>query len=241
MPEAADRAQANGRWPAAVVFDFDGVLVDTEPLHYRALAAMFDEAGLRMTEADYLAEYIGYDDRETLRAGLARQGVTIGDARFQELLRRKAAGFERLAREAGLAALPGAAELVRALGGRGIPVALCSGALPGDIDPILARIGLDGAFAVCVTAADVARSKPDPASYRLALDRLARGFPGRRFPPARCLAIEDTPAGIASAHGAGLRVLAVEQTHASEALGSADGIVPSLADVTPETLARWLA
>jgi beta-phosphoglucomutase len=241
MPEAADRAQGNGPWPAAVVFDFDGVLVDTEPLHYRALAAMFAEAGLRMTEEDYLAEYIGYDDRETLQAGLACQGVTIGDARFQALLRRKAAVFERLAREADLAALPGAAELVRALEGLGIPIALCSGALPGDINPILAGIGLADAFAIRVTAADVARSKPDPASYRLALDRLAQRFPDRPFPPARCLAIEDTPAGIASAHRAGLRVLAVQQTHAPGALDAADGVVPSLKDVAPETLARWLA
>ncbi len=236
VAKSSEASRANGELPAAVVFDFDGVIVDTEPLHFRAFAEVFAAVGLRLTEQAYTERYIGFDDREALAEGLAQAGITVEDARFRALLRRKAEAFSRLAREQRLAPLPGVAELVGALDARGVPRAICTGALPEDIDPILDRLGLAAAFPVRVTAADVARSKPDPASYRLAVERLARRHAPRPILPARCVAVEDTPAGIAAARAAGLRVLAVEQTHGRAALGAADRIVASLADATPEHL-----
>ena len=101
-----------------------------------------------------------------------------------------------------------AADLVRACAAAG-PVGLCSGALRSDIDPVLAALGIAACFAVRVTADDVEASKPDPASYRLCVARLAAMFPERGIAPARCVAIEDTTDGIASARGAGIPVLAV--------------------------------
>jgi beta-phosphoglucomutase len=109
-------------------------------------------------------------------------------------------------------------------------LAVCSGALRGEITPTLDRLGLRQAFAALVSAEDVAHSKPDPESYARAVTELGRAT-GRELVPAACAAIEDTPAGIASARGAGLPVLAVAHTHPVEALTEAQVIRRRLAEI----------
>jgi beta-phosphoglucomutase len=123
---------------------------------------------------------------------------------------------------------PGVVELATELAGR-LPLALCSGALPSDILPILSQHSLVNVFSVMVTAADVEASKPDPASYRLAVERLQSAFPDLGIAPSSCLAIEDTPAGIASANGAGIRAVAVTNSYPADRLQSACKVVDSLA------------
>jgi len=121
-------------------------------------------------------------------------------------------------------------ELIRSIAGH-LPLALCSGALPGDIHPILRQLRIDSAFDVMVTAADVAASKPDPASYALAVTRLKAVFPDNKIVAGGCLAIEDTPAGIASATGAGLKAMAVTNSYPEEKLDGAFKVVSSLAGI----------
>lgn len=223
--------------PQAVIFDFDGVVVDSEPVHYRAFQAVLEPLGLGFGWDRYMAEYIGYDDRDGFRAAYADAGLAKPEgAEMEELVAAKTAAFEREA-ATGLPVFEGVEALVRALAEEGVPLAVCSGALRGEITPTLDRLGLREVFRALVSAEDVAHSKPDPESYSLAVRQLAAAT-GRDLSPTACAAIEDTPAGIASARGAGLRVLAVAHTHPPEALAEAQLLRERLADVT---LADWAA
>lgn len=203
---------------SAVIFDFDGVIVDSEQLHWSAFNRVLSSCGTTISWDDYIQTYIGFDDRDTFRT--ARPG--IGNDELNRLIAQKAAAFQELLETEGTPALPGAVELIQELSGK-IPLAICSGALREDIQPVLTRLGIDSAFNTIVTADDTHISKPDPAPYLLAVERLGIN---------QAVAIEDTPAGIASAKGAGLNVLAVTNSYGKEDLQQADRIVDSLFDVT---------
>lgn len=219
----------------AVIFDFDGVIVDSEPFHYQAFQRVLQPLGLGFSWQEYLDCYIGFDDRDAFREVHRQAGRDLSDSLLQELIDRKAAVFPDVV--AGSAQpYPGVVELIRDLASQ-LPLALCSGALRSDILPILEQLGIREHFSVLVTADDVHVSKPDPASYRLAVTRLQETFPQLAFSPNRCFAIEDTPAGIASAVGAGVRVIAVTNSYAAEALSSATIVVSSLADISLSRLA----
>ncbi len=204
---------------SAVLFDFDGVIVDSERLHWAAFNQVLSEP---VSWEDYVETLIGFDDRDAFRYLFP----TIGKSELEERIARKAAAFQELLESDGAAALPGAVELIRSLSGN-IPLAVCSGALREDIFPILGKLGIENAFDTIVTADDTHISKPDPAPYKLAAKRLG---------VSDGLAIEDTPAGIASAKGAGLKVLAVTNSYDREFLAEADAIVDSLKGITLEKL-----
>lgn len=219
---------------AAVIFDFDGIIVDTEPLHYKAFQEILVPRGLGYSWEEYLRHYIGFDDRDAFREAFRAGGRPLAEGELRGLIEEKAAAFQRTI-AAGVEPYPGVLELIRSVSGN-LPLALCSGALPSDIEPILLQLGLAGIFDVTVTAADVQASKPDPASYALAVARLKAVYPAQEIQPAHCLAIEDTPAGIASATGAGLQVLAVANSYPEEELAGACRVVTSLAGVDLQSL-----
>jgi HAD superfamily hydrolase (TIGR01509 family) len=219
---------------AAVIFDFDGIIVDTEPLHYKAFQEVLVPLGYGYFWDEYLLSYIGYDDRDAFRAAFRAAGREIAEQELQLLIEEKARAFQQ-AIAAGVEPYPGVVALIRSLAGT-IPLALCSGALPGDIQPIQTQLGIAALFDVVVTAADVQASKPDPASYLLAVARLSAAFTDHGIIAENCLAIEDTPAGIASASGAGLTVLAVTNSYPEESLGGASRVVPSLVGIDLEGL-----
>jgi len=217
----------------AVIFDFDGIIVDTEPLHYKAFQELLVPLGLGYSWEEYLDRYIGFDDRDAFREAFRVHGRALSDQELKELIHGKAEAFLEIV-SGGVAPYPGVVELIRSISGN-LPLALCSGALKSDIEPILAQLGLTDAFDVRVTADEVAASKPDPESYRLAVQRLQERFPGK-VNAADSIAIEDTPAGIASATGAGLKVLAVTNSYPRERLTGAWRVVNSLAGVDLEGL-----
>ncbi|ACH40084.1 phosphatase/phosphohexomutase-related hydrolase [Citrifermentans bemidjiense Bem] len=217
----------------AVIFDFDGVIVDTEPLHYKAFQELLVPLGLGYSWEEYLDRYIGFDDRDAFREAFAVAGRALSDGGLKELIHGKAQAFLRIV-SVGVAPYAGVVELIRSISGN-LPLALCSGALRSDIDPILAQLGLSDAFDVMVTADEVAASKPDPESYRLAVTRLQEAFPGK-VDASASIAIEDTPAGIASASGAGLKVLAVTNSYPRERLTGACRVLNSLSGVDLEGL-----
>jgi HAD superfamily hydrolase (TIGR01509 family) len=219
---------------AAVIFDFDGIIVDTEPLHYKAFQDVLAPLGMGYSWEEYLRRYIGFDDRDAFREVFRSSGRDIGGRELKALIEEKGAAFQR-AISAGMEPYPGVVDLIRSISGR-LPLALCSGALPGDIHPILRQLGIAGDFDAIVTAADVAASKPDPASYLLAVARLAAVSPGKGVIAGGCLAIEDTPAGIASATGAGLKTLAVTNSYPEEKLKGAARVVSSLVGIDLEGL-----
>jgi beta-phosphoglucomutase len=207
------------------------VIVDSERLHWAAFNAVISEP---VSWEDYIRTLIGFDDRDAFRYLFP----TLGKDALAELIVKKAAAFQELLVDGGAAALPGAVELIQHLSGN-IPIAICSGALREDILPIIARLqrcaqhcgqgkpNLTDAFDTIVTAEDTPVSKPDPAPYRLAKERLG---------VQSALAIEDTPAGIASAKGAGLKVLAVTNSYDRTCLAEADAVIESLEGLTLEKL-----
>ena len=224
--------------PAAVLFDFDGVIVDSERLHHETMVEAMAGDGPATPWEFYRENLMGLDDRGAFAALLKRAGIEPTPQEIRRRIARKAALFAKHAAEGRVPAFPGAADLVRACAAAG-PVGLCSGALRSDVDPVLAALGLADRFAERVTAEDVAASKPDPACYRLCVERLAAAFPGRGIVPAACVAIEDTGDGIASARGAGLPVVAVETNLPAAVLRAAGAaaVVERLAGLTPARLA----
>lgn len=223
----------------AVIFDFDGIIVDTEPLHHRAFGLLLEPMGMAIPWDEYVEVYMGLDDRGALETVHRRHGRPFDAEIIRTLVDKKASLFQTLLRETPPTPFPGVVELIRALSGR-LPLALCSGALRSDIQPVFRALGLESAFDVVVTAEDVERSKPDPACYRLAVERLASGrAPG--LVAAHALAIEDTPAGIRAAKGAGLKVLAVTNSYNAGELKQADFVCDSLEGLTPERLAGWMS
>ncbi|HTP64292.1 MAG TPA: HAD family phosphatase [Geobacteraceae bacterium] len=219
---------------SAVIFDFDGIIVDTEPIHYKAFQEILVPRGLGYSWEEYLDRYIGFDDRDAFRAAFQAGGRSITAEELRGVIGDKARAFQKVIAN-GVEPYPGVVELVRSIAGN-LPLGLCSGALAADIGPIVHQLGIATLFDVVVTADDVAASKPDPASYRLAQTRLADRFPDSGVTPATSLAIEDTPAGIASATGAGLKVLAVTNSYPEEKLGGALRVVNSLAGIDLEGL-----
>jgi beta-phosphoglucomutase len=207
----------------AVVFDFDGVIVDSEPLHYRSLRDALLPDGVRITEAEYWSTYLAYDDREAIRLAFERHGETSSPDRLSAAEARKVEAFARLVPE--IPVFPGAREIVRALANE-VPLAIASGARRQEIEAILAGIGLRDRFQAVVGAEDAPRTKPDPAPYVEAARRLAATTPG--LAPAECAAVEDSVPGILSARGAGMRVVGVAHSYPPEELGPAHHVVSSL-------------
>ena len=225
---------AEGSGMDALIFDFDGVIVDSEPIHLKCYARVLERIGIALGRDEYYARYVGFDDRGAFRAILAGRGRAADDEAIRALIAEKTVlvqeEFGGSAR-----ALPGAVELARAARDAGIPTAVCSGGLGKEIELAARRVGIWECFQVIVSAEDVSRGKPDPQGYRLALERLA-ALSGRALRPERSVVIEDAPAGIDAARAAGARVLAVTNSYAAAALAQADRVVGSLAQVSVDSL-----
>ncbi len=212
----------------AVIFDFDGVLVDSEPLHFACLRDALAPEGIAIDEAEYEQVYLAYDDRTAIRVAFERHAVPFDRARLEATSERKALLFQQRLPE--IRFFPGARELVRELAGA-LPLAIASGALRGEIEAILAAGGLRDAFSAVVGADDVERTKPDPMPFLAARDRLAAvraaGLTSRE-----CVAFEDSVGGVTSARAAGMSVVAVTNSCPAPKLGLAQRVVDSLERVT---------
>jgi beta-phosphoglucomutase len=216
--------------PEAVIFDFDGVIVDTEPLHYKAFQGVLGPLGIGFPWEEYVVTYMGFDDRDAFAEAFRAHGKSLDEPRLKALVASKSRIFQDVIRD-GVHAYPGAVSLITSLHASGIPLAISSGALLSDITPILMRLAIAPCFPHIVTADDVRKSKPDPESYTLAFQRLKRMHPALLTTPDNSLAVEDTPAGIRSAKRAGLRVLAVSNSYGEEELAEADYLTDSLINV----------
>lgn len=194
----------------AVIFDFDGVIADSEGAHERAIRGMFEPMGMPFDHAFFVANCIGASDSVAYRRIAALHGREMSDEQIAALRPVKEAAFTKLAHEGLVRAWPGAVELVRAAAERG-PVALCSGSLGEQVSPVLERFGLLDVLRVRVTADRVRHTKPDPEGYLLAASMIG-------VEPARCTAIEDSPTGLRAAKAAGLRAFAVEHSYPGDAL-----------------------
>lgn len=222
----------------AIIFDFDGVVVDSEPVHYAAIRDVARALGIELGYDRYLRDLIGFDDRDVFRHLLAEAGRPATDAEVAALKHAKQEAFEALAAK-GVPMIAGTRALIEEAVALQWPIAIASGATRADIDLILGGLGLAPHFPVIVTADDVAASKPHPQTYALAAERLRERHPALNLQRPECLAIEDTAAGIASATGAGLKALGLLTTSPREHLRQAGRVVKDLEGVTVSQLQQW--
>jgi beta-phosphoglucomutase len=216
----------------AIVFDFDGVLADSEPLHFRALREMMATLGLTLTAEHYYSAYVGYDDEGVFGLIEQEQGWTFGERQVAALIEQKTAIFQDLVASADVL-FPGAIECLDRLGAR-YPLGIASGALKHEIQQILRRHALEDRFRFIVASGDTPRGKPAPDPY-------ARAAELHGLPPAACLAIEDSRWGIEAAKAAGLTCVGITTTYDAGSLPGADAVIHSLDEFTVEFVESLIA
>jgi len=218
----------------AIVFDFDGVLANSEPLHLRAYQDVLAPEGIALASNDYYARYLGFDDVGAFAAIGKDGGRAWTPADIERLVRQKAVRFEALEHEISVL-FPGAADAVRRASGA-YPIAIASGARGEEIHRALEREALSSCFTAIVAAEDTPRSKPSPDPYLRVVELLSRALGG--IAPSECVALEDSRWGLQSARAAGLRTVAVAQTYNVSALTDADLVIETIGDMDLPSLAR---
>ncbi|HIE50435.1 MAG TPA: HAD family phosphatase [Armatimonadetes bacterium] len=219
----------------AIIFDFDGVIADTEPLHQAMFQKVLAEEGIALTEEEYREKYLALDDRLCFTRVLCDHGhPRAGEGKFvRELMARKAAYFEEHIQEH-CPLFPGVPEFVRAAAAR-YPLAIGSGALRAEIEYILRAGGLRPYFSLIVSAEEVRHSKPHPECYQTVIRRLNETLqPRPTIRPEECLIVEDSFQGLEAARTLGARVLAVTNSYPAERLGEADLVVETLVGLSLE-------
>lgn len=215
----------------AVIFDFDGVIADSELLHYEALNTIFKRFGVDIPKEVHWATYLGYSDLENIEAVNRDYAMGLDDAAIAEQIAEKKIVFDELAKSDAVI-IDGVAEFIRMLVDHKIRIAVCSGALRSDIDLMLEGAAFKDVFEEIVTADDVHHGKPDPEGYLLALKRLnASG--GEQIKSQECIVIEDSHWGLEAASAAGMRPIAVTNSYTADQLdGKACKIVDRLDELT---------
>lgn len=214
----------------AIIFDFDGVIVDSEPLHFQATQSVFAPLGVSLDFQTYLQECVGQPDLKNFQRLCAKHQIDLDDQEVQRLLQSKILNYRQLLPDQ-IKPCAGAIALIKDAALH-FPLAICSGSYKNEIQQLLTTLDsedLTRYFKHLISIEDVAAGKPDPSGYRLAASQL-------NALPEFCLAIEDSPAGIIAAKTAGMSVLAVTTTHPREKLSLADHCVSSLANITLKDL-----
>ncbi len=229
------------RWPRAVLFDFDGVIVNSEPLHMRAFQEVLAREHVGLTEKEYYEELIGFDDKGAFRRVFEKRRLPLPPGTLLRLIAGKSEVMmdmiHRHPRE--FHALPGVEEFVRGLW-RHRPLAIWAAALREEIEAMLEGVALRDCFPVITAAEDVTVGKPDPQGYLLTMNLLSEKFKdrlwqGAALTPADCLVVEDAPTVIRSVKAVGFPTLAVASSYPLMNLADADWAVRTL---EPEEVAR---
>jgi len=220
----------------AVIFDFDGVITDSEVLHFRAFNAVLAQYGFQLTKPEYYKEYLGMSDDDCFRAMIAEGRLPIQESQIKNLGQQKTHIFEKLARTEGKI-IEGVREFLNTLSAARVPLAICSGALRAEIELILEEAGLRSYFDAIVSAEEVKHGKPDPEGFLLALEKLNDLWP-EPLTPERCIVIEDSHWGLKAAKAAGMRTIAVTNTYDAAQLKQADEVVARLDELTMDNLRR---
>jgi beta-phosphoglucomutase len=218
----------------SVIFDFDGVIADTEILHFEASTRVLTARGIPLDHATYYARYLGFNDEAMLTKLAEDQGRELSRGDVASFIREKGEIIAKMY-AAGDLVYPAAPACFERLGAA-FPLAIASGAFREEIEHILRAWGngrgLHHHFKTIVGAGDVAHSKPHPAPYLEAARRIGAD-------PSECVAIEDSMWGLDSARAAGMRTIAVTNTYPAGQL-TADLVVSSLDEITPETISALL-
>lgn len=208
----------------AVIFDFDGVLVDSEPLHEAAIKQTAADVGWTMT-ADHFHQMVGKGDEHAFELLAAAHNTIISSDQTADLCARKHRACIDLIHQRRFTVHSGVPSLVtRVAADR--PVGICSGSRRDVVLGMLHTTEFGGLMRTVVTHEDVTLPKPAPEGYLLAASRLG-------VDPRRCVVIEDSPTGIRAARGAGMTVLAVCHSFPAERLHEAHAIFNRIGDLLP--------
>ncbi len=224
----------------AVIFDFNGIILNDEPLHFNSMRDAVAELGITVSREEYWKRYLPFDDGTCLDAMCRDRQVQLSPARRRQVLDRKALLYQQLI-QSQYPLFPGVARFIQSLAER-YPLALASGARRDEIQSTLQATGLMAFFQVIVGAEDFTRGKPNPESYLLALERLNEHLNSHHQPilPHECLVIEDSIGGVQGARAAGMICLAVSNTYPADSLKAAHRVVSSLEGVTAGGLENLL-
>ncbi len=219
----------------AIIFDFDGVIADTEPLHLKAFQLTLREKGIELSDEDYFENYLAYDDKTLFKELLKDRNYGHNEAQISDFMNRKSEHFENVLK-GNILVLEGVPEFISEVSGK-YPLAIGSGAIRSEIIYILESGGLREHFEIIVSADEVINCKPDPEVFIEALRRLNNlDSVSEEISPQECLVIEDSTSGIKAAHSAGMKCLAITNSYAAEKLSEAELIKQSLKGIYLEEI-----
>lgn len=213
-----------------VIFDFDGVITDSEVLHLRAFNRVLAKFNVEISTKDYYQKYLGLNDVDCYKTLIKNRILQTNERQIRGLVEQKNRIFEELARTEGRT-IPGVREFLQMLAQNEIPMAICSGALRTEIEMLLEESGLRHFFTVIISAEQVKKGKPDPEGFLLTLERLNKGCEN----PVKgneCIVIEDSHWGLEAAMAAGMHTVAVTNTYDAEQLSQAEKVVSRLDELT---------
>ncbi len=218
----------------AIIFDYDGIIVDSEVIHLKMFQRVLDQEGITLREKDYFAKYLAMDDRGCFCAVLQDNGRRADEAVIEDLIARKSRYFNEFIKDH-LTALPGAVDFIKKVSKR-FPLAIASGSRKGEIEFGLNKFGLRDEFDQVVGAEDVKNGKPDPESFLKALKLLREKQCA--LEAWECLVVEDSIHGVQAAKEAGMKCLAVTNSYPAEKLASADLVIEDLEDCDLDEIER---
>lgn len=198
----------------AVLFDFNGVIINDEPLHQKLIEQLLLEENLRPKPEEFREVCLGRSDRACLTELLLRRGRVVSEDYLNGLIARKARAYaQQLATIEKLPSFAGLTDLIFQIRAAQLPMGIVSGALRSEIELVLQRLEIAPYFSVIIGGGDITNSKPDPEGYLLAVDALNQQYSALYLDPTECLAIEDTFAGIQAAKAAGMQVVGVANSY----------------------------
>jgi HAD superfamily hydrolase (TIGR01509 family) len=220
----------------AIIFDFNGIIVDDEPLHFRSMRDAVAPLDISISMEEYWTRYLPLDNKDCLRAICKDYRLELSESKRAEILQEISRLYHVMLEDT-CPLFAGAAKLIHAAAVR-YPLAIASGALRDDIKKILKTSNLESSFKVVVGAEDFILGKPNPESYLLALERLNQKLNGHgpAIEPRQALVIEDSIAGVRGARAANMICLAVSNSYPAERLVDAHRVVSSLEEVDLDEL-----
>ena len=218
----------------AVIFDFDGVIVDSERIHHAAFNRVCAQFHVEISKSAYYDKFLGLTDIEVFELLNKKHNLGLSPEQLEELVSQKSETFKQLA-QTEAAVIPGVREFLQLLKTDKVPAALCSGALLAEIEMLLNSAKLRIYFETIVSAEHVTRGKPHPEGFLLALAKLNEKL-RRSIKPADCIVVEDSRWGLQAARAAGMHTIAVTNTYQAGQLKLAQKIVSNLNDLTIEDI-----
>lgn len=224
----------------AILLDFNGVIINDEPLQLKAYQEILQDEGISFTEKDYY-DCAGMDDLRFVRERFKIAGKDLTDDKVNEIISRKTANWKKIVEEE-IPLFEGVENFIKKCAKR-FAVGIVSMAKREEIEHVLMRTGLADHFTAIISAEDISECKPNPESYLEGFRKLDAARMGEGHYPLvhrECLVIEDTPAGVIAGKRAGMKVLAVTNTFDEKPLreAGADSVTKNLDDWMPESIAQ---